>query len=388
MNATALPHSFPNPTQEAFLKAALFKGDEATKAWREWKSRVDINDVDFASFRLLSALYKNLQKNGIDDPELVRLKGVYRFIWVKNHRRLAAVTFLIKAFEKEGIPLLFLKGIPLTVLAYRDVGSRYMEDVDILVPQDQTVRAIKFLRELGWRPMLKNLESLDTPWSKRFLDIQASCGFRDDNKVEIDVHWHLMYELVHMDPRINEEFWERAIPFTVHGLQALTLSPEDQLIHICVHGTRWNPYPPFRWVVDAMKLMETWPDLDWDRVFRQAERMKLVLPVREALGYLKRVFHADIPDSVLKEFAQAPVRSYARKEYKLSANRPRKNFIDPLPSLWYRYRRLMEADPGKFGLGGFLIYLKDQIGLDYYWQFPGYFSAKVFQRLFQKTTAS
>ena len=58
----------PTKEQELLLKAALLKGEEAIKAWHEWKTCVDIEFIDHGSNRLLPLLYFNLVQNDINDP--------------------------------------------------------------------------------------------------------------------------------------------------------------------------------------------------------------------------------------------------------------------------------------------------------------------------------
>ncbi len=58
----------PTPQQELLLRAAIIKGPGSIEAWRQWKSGVDIEKLDPASFRMLPHLYRILQSNGIGDP--------------------------------------------------------------------------------------------------------------------------------------------------------------------------------------------------------------------------------------------------------------------------------------------------------------------------------
>ena len=48
---------WPSRQQELLLKASLLRGKEALSAWEEWRSDVDIEQVDVASHRLLPLLY-------------------------------------------------------------------------------------------------------------------------------------------------------------------------------------------------------------------------------------------------------------------------------------------------------------------------------------------
>ena len=68
---------WPTWEQESLLKAALLQGEEAIKAWHKWKSRVDVDQLDPGSLRLLPLLYRNLRTHGVEDPLMNRFKGIY-----------------------------------------------------------------------------------------------------------------------------------------------------------------------------------------------------------------------------------------------------------------------------------------------------------------------
>jgi hypothetical protein len=64
--------------QELLLKAALLSGEESINAFREWQDSDDWEECrEPGSFRLLPLLYINLQKQGVDNPVMGQLKGIY-----------------------------------------------------------------------------------------------------------------------------------------------------------------------------------------------------------------------------------------------------------------------------------------------------------------------
>ncbi|HEX8291585.1 MAG TPA: nucleotidyltransferase family protein, partial [Pyrinomonadaceae bacterium] len=121
MKTTSAPEScWPDPGQELLLRAALLRGDDALRAWRQWKRGNDVNEIDTGSYRLLPLLYANLREAACEDELTGLLKGVYRNAWYKNqllfHHAAAVLSFLRRA----GVETIVLKGIALTRLYYRD----------------------------------------------------------------------------------------------------------------------------------------------------------------------------------------------------------------------------------------------------------------------------
>jgi len=91
-----------------------------------WANSVDLQKLDEGSVRLLPALYLRLAAAGIDHPWLPIMRGWYRRSLYRNrvivHRGLA----LVKDLEQQGVASLLLKGCPLGMLYYGDLGARPM----------------------------------------------------------------------------------------------------------------------------------------------------------------------------------------------------------------------------------------------------------------------
>ena len=84
--ATHAPRSTPLPSaaQRLLLEAALGDGEAAVAAAREWSLLVDLDRIDFGSFRLLPLLVRNLERLDIELPSSDRLRGIYRRCWYRN----------------------------------------------------------------------------------------------------------------------------------------------------------------------------------------------------------------------------------------------------------------------------------------------------------------
>src|SRR6476661_5923141 len=75
---------WPTRAQELILRAALLQGEPALASWNEWQRSVNLDVIDYGSHRVVPQLYRNLQRHGVKDPLLERLKGVYRYYLYKN----------------------------------------------------------------------------------------------------------------------------------------------------------------------------------------------------------------------------------------------------------------------------------------------------------------
>jgi hypothetical protein len=320
--------------QELLLRAALLAGRDAVDAWSEWKSCVDIDDVDHldrGSYRLLPLLYRNLNNLRVEDPLMMKLKGVYRLTWYKNQMLFHTIAHLLRSFQNAAIKTIVLKGAALTVLCYKDYGLRPMNDFDVLVHTAQALQAVHLLKELGWQP--KDFEP-----SKDYISVSYSHGFIDNFGREFDLHWHLLSQC--RNPGADDAFWEGAVLTKVNDIPVYVLNTTDQLLHICIHGAQWNVTPTFRWVADAFLVIKNaQSEIDWNRLIEQAQKRRLILPLKDALNYLKNTFDAPVPSEILRNINETSVPRIDRLEYRISVSPPSR--WTAMLDLWCQHSRLM-----------------------------------------------
>ena len=363
----------PSTRQELLLKAALFNGELAFQAWREWRRDYDPARLDYGSQRLLPLLYRNLKTLGIEDPELSQFKRAYLDTWAKNKILFSKIAWPLQAFREAGIDTLVLKGTSLIVHYYQDYGVRPMNDFDFLVPTSRAPEAVALLRRLGWQPQLKHPDrSLEA-----YLSVNYALHFSNATGCDIDLHWHVLNEC--LGPRSDDNFWTAAVPIKVGNVESLSLNPSDDLFHICLHGTHWNKMPPIRWVADAMVLLGSGVQVDWERLFEQASQRALSLPLAAALGCLVERFDVPVPSGFLDRLKRLPVSRDERREFHTRMIRP--GWSSYIASMWASYPRIFRDTGSQPGVLGFAKYLQSFWELDHVWQVPLYAAWRSVKRL-------
>jgi hypothetical protein len=291
---------FPSEKHELLLKAALLKGGDMFKAYRQWKAMVDFEkDVENASFRTLPLLYQNLHAHGVTDELMPRFKGIYRKAWSKNQLLFFKAGKVLKFLEGQGIKTLVMKGIPLSILFYKNFATRPMADMDVLVPLGDARKVVELLQDAGWK--LYNPQYLEFN-----LKYGRSATFADDEKTELDLHWHPVFE-AHGD--ISEDyFWNEAIPLEVAGAKTLSFGATDLFFHTIVHGLRYNPEPPIRWIADALTILRAEDhQIDWNRLLAQTQQFRVTLYMKDAVGFLIKGFEAEFPQTFIDGLYQIKI---------------------------------------------------------------------------------
>lgn len=347
--------AWPSASQELLLRAAVMRGPAAIAAWAQWKSRHDLveSQLDAGSFRLLPLVYKNLVEHGSDDPDLPRLKGMYRYWWCFNQVQLFRASHLIRELHSAGINTLVLKGAGLAITYYRDTGVRPMADVDVLVPLNEARRALDHLGALGWQPV--------TPHIDEELRYRHSTPMVHRTSEEFDFHWHALRE--GLSAESDTGFWKRAVPLRLVDIETRTLGPADALLHAIVHGLRWNAEPAIRWVPDAMAVLRSAGEhIDWERLVSDARRHRLVVRLAKGIEYLHRTFDAPIPASALESLRRArhsPTEWLEYRYFALGAAQRHGLLLGYAPFVWIEYLRVAAGKSimrAAMELPGFLRY--------------------------------
>jgi hypothetical protein len=365
---------WPTRDQELLLRAALMQGELALESWNEWRRSVDIDVVDYGSHRMIPQLYRNLQRHGVKDPLMDRLKGVYRYYLYKNEILMHRIGTLLAAFEDAGIKTMVLKGAALIPLYYRESGLRPMLDADVLVQTHQAEQAMEVLSRLRWKPLRHSRPQTRIP-------IIHSTPFEDDGGRQLDLHWHLFWECFHA--KDNDAYWENAIPITISGAQTLALSATDQLLHTCWHGARWNEVPPIRWVADAMAILgASAAEIEWPGLLKKAQRHRITLPVKDSLEYLKTKFDAPVPDTVVKSLSAVRVSKIERESYEVTLNpMAPPTTAKILRLLYYDYRWLSSSTSARFKSLAFARHMQVKWNIDRLWHVPLYMPIRMLRRL-------
>jgi hypothetical protein len=288
-------------------------------AWREWRPRVDLDDLDEGSGRLLPLLARNLSVLGVEDASLPRLRGVRRRVWTRNTERLIETVAVLRMLEEAGVPTMVLKGVALASLYYRDRGLRPMMDTDILVPTDRAASVMALLADKGWTPVGWIPEARRPELT---IDVHHAHEFRHPSGQQVDLHWHVLWESDGRDA--DADFWAASVSLELRGASTRALCPTDQLLHACVHGAHGGGAPAIRWVADAhMILRHAGPDIDWDRLVDQTRRRGLALPMRVALSLLVETLDAPVPLSVMSALRGIRAPWTQRVEHEMGARAAR-----------------------------------------------------------------
>lgn len=356
----ALRSCLPDERQHRLLTVCLaLSPEDALAAWERWIGEVDVETLDPASNRLLALAYQRLAALDVKHREMARLGGVLRHAWANNLTQRHRLEPVLRLFDAHRLPHLLLKGAPLAFSVYPNPGARPMDDVDLLVPLADAREATRLLLEAGGQllqnpvpPRGPRPEDPDPLLFKHGLAIGTA------QQLNLDLHWFALADCC--APGIDDGFWARRRPLPALA-GAWQPAPEDNVLHLCVHGLRAGPISSVRWIADVvLALRAAGPDFDWRLLLAEARRRRLVAPVRHALTYLAENFDAPIPDEELTRWRAEPVGLLERAAHHGNVSA---NWFTQFAATWLRYRRTAAGRRGWLRRwAGFPAYLSHSWG--------------------------
>ncbi len=247
-------------------------------------------------------------------PEDLRqaLQHYYYQVGAANALHFQELNQVLAALSAAGMPVVLLKGALLAETAYGNPALRPMADLDLLVPRNRIQEVPHLLEPLGYR-LQPGPAGHPLAFSTRYGGEIALIKTLPISTVALDVHWNLVaFWWVHYTTRLDlEAVWQAAQPITLHGLPVLQLCPEDTLIHLCLHAGLSHSYAHLPNFIDIDRCLATYPDLDWDRLWRRAGEFQVRVPTYFGLLFTRELLNTPIPDQVLARLSPSAARRWA-----------------------------------------------------------------------------
>lgn len=214
--------------------------------------------------RLTPFLYRHVKElsNVIPQSIVAELSDANLF----NSRRalaLAAELLTITNYLRSlGISNLAYKGPVLAYQLYGEVAARITSDLDLLVRPEDVEQTRDALTALGYQDS-NGLSRSQQAASFRYGFEHSFCRM---NKLAVDLHWRIVPSFV--SPSLDTAgIWNRAIEVDFFGKCALTFSPEDLFVVLCLHAGQ-HEWAHIGLLVDIVQLIKIHPNMDWNIVYR------------------------------------------------------------------------------------------------------------------------
>lgn len=269
----------------------------------------------------------------LDEFKRRRRQTLLRGTWGERQR-----DELVEILTGERIPSLVLKGAALAREWYGDLSLRPFLDIDILVPENERLRARAALGRAGYRALPDTI-------APHHLAPLA----RDGAPCTVELH-HRLTRLPARSRLDFAELYARSISLQSNAT-IRTLGPEDTLIHLCLHLLSHVDYDhgwQIRHVWDIARHVTVFT-IDWAIVAARASGAGSGRATRAALGLAVLVAGAQVPVQEIDEVAALELLQYplaGEIDHRLLAV-----FVDAICRVDLRRAGLMAATAAKGASG-------------------------------------
>lgn len=233
-------------------------------------------------------------------PERImpRLQSIHYQSLARNMLLQDELGHILSGFNKEGIPVIILKGAALLDTIYRDISLRPMSDLDILVRPEDIGRAEALVLELDYTYLVK---PDDGPADQQNRHL-SNLGHRKKG-IFLEVHRHIVNtdDAFHFD---ISDFWARARPVRKAKAEALVFSPEDLLIHLSIKflsDRRYQSNAAVSQLCDIAEMINHYADsLDWELIVKTSREKGFAAGLYSVLYACQRILGTPVPTAVMQ----------------------------------------------------------------------------------------
>ena len=240
-------------------------------------------------------LYLQLERHASDlvpHEHLRQLKKHYLENAARNTVLTAELCRLLALFANSDIEAIPYKGPVLALFAYDNLALRRFVDLDVIVKKSDVLKAREILLAEGYSPA----KSLSLRQQELLLRTQHNMQFsRENHRLIVELHWEVAPHL--FASSVNAEtLWRDLVTININGTQVKTLSADDLLFSLCVHGSR-HLWERLSWICDVAELLSR-RSFDWPKLLERAanadnERMFLL-----GLFLAEKLLDAPLPADV------------------------------------------------------------------------------------------
>jgi Uncharacterised nucleotidyltransferase len=235
-------------------------------------------------------------------PEIVRETGAQAAILVRENLEMARESLrLQRLFDEADLPVLFVKGAALSVLAFGDLGLRASQDIDLLVAYEMLPAATAILMSAGYCRSNPPPDISDAQL-RIVMPLRKDLGFvHQVSGLQLELHWRLF-----LNPHAVTEpsFTASRVVHLAGAAGVRTLGEEDLFAYLCMHGALhwWNR---LKWLADVNALLAAMPEDGVERLTRAAEARGAGQAVAQVLLLCRKLLQTPLPASLPRTLGKA-----------------------------------------------------------------------------------
>lgn len=251
-------------------------------------------------------LYHNLkgiqEGNFIPQEVMDQLKKANRKNMARNMYLYAELRRIVEVFREKDVEVMVLKGAALAEMVYGNIALRSFSDLDLLVRKEDLPYADKIMLGLGYSSYAGGKSQ---EWYRNN-HYHLNPYFHPDRSTVVEVHWHITEQLLQIG---IDDWWKRARVTKIASCRVLVPSPEDMLIHSCLHlYNHGYDKSLLRGISDISETLRYYKDeVNWEQFENEVDEYEINKLVYSILYLVKKIRSndGDLPNWL--EPAEVPI---------------------------------------------------------------------------------
>ncbi|URD61689.1 nucleotidyltransferase family protein [Sphingomonas sp. KRR8] len=248
--------------------------------------------------RVQSLLYAGVTRRAQEIPPEVasQLRAEAHRVAAENLQAAAECRRIRDAFDSADLPLLFVKGLTLSQLAYGASTLKLSRDIDLLVLPEQVGRAGEVLALLGYQAQV----SADSRRLARWHRWSKESGWIAPSGLLVELHSRLTdHPGILPDLRANSA---SQLVEVISGLALPTLRRDALLAYLAVHGAS-SAWFRLKWLADLQALLGEADATGLDEVHEAMRRLGAGRAASQAMLLLHWVYGMPLSDRLVTVLA-------------------------------------------------------------------------------------
>ncbi len=232
---------------------------------------------------------KKLQENRFIPKKVMdKLEKAYYANVARNMYHYEELKRILETFYEKGVKVIVLKGAALDKVVYGDIGLRTFGDLDLLVKEEDLAYAKKIMSDLEY---VSTPDKVTEEWRKEN-HFHLPPYIQPEKSIVVEIHWNITGDSFHIN---IDEWWKMAKVIRIDNCQALIPSPEDMIIHLCLHlfNHGYNEIT-LRGLCDIFETLRYYKkEINWQRFQDKIDKYKIGKPVYTILYFIKKLERDD-----------------------------------------------------------------------------------------------
>jgi Uncharacterised nucleotidyltransferase len=295
----------------------FFEGKDAV-AFPKFLSKLEADHFVEDAIRqgMAGFLYRYLMDTGdtgfISDSQTTRLRKSYLAAAAQNLIRARHLSDILRLLDRDGVPVVVLKGMALLDTVYDDPGLRPMEDIDLWVPPQHLAE----LEDILCRMSYQKDSIYPGTFKKKGTILDVRTDLLDADRIR--ARRNLM-------GGNHAAIFRRAHRRSTDEANALYLDPSDQVLYLSIHALK-HDVSRLIWLADILGVVRLWEEKNWRHLTYRAEATGQKKTLAYILFLLKTLFgfHPPVAASLIPDSHR-----FSILEHRALRRRLKKNTLPP-----------------------------------------------------------